>query len=391
MNTVTHPGHPGPQTADGSFPDPLTLQAERPDELDANWQLSAIKLNRNWLTAIIVLGVASLATLLYLGDPQQTIHLIRESNWGLLLLALLIHYSGFAIRGLRWKLLLNALGHSRGYVYCTGLLISGWFVSAIIPARAGDILRIGVLRSSGSGNPLNARNASVINDGSMAHDGSEARRVPIADGLSSILLERVLDMMAILLLGASFGFMVLRAQLPSWVLSLYGTTVALLVALGLTLLILPRVWVWLGSLSSQSFWQKGIRFGSELTEKIALLAQAPKTAMITVGLSLYIWLCDAFLLWLVMGSVDALIGAGLASFGRPAFVALTVDVIAAVPLTPGGIGQIETAYGALLSLLSLPTAKLPAIILLTRFISYWSFLLFSGLVTFLMLGLPKRR
>ena len=94
-------------------------------------------------------------------------------------------------------------------------------------------------------------------------------------------------------------------------------------------------------------------------------------------LSLYIWLCDAFLLWLVMASL-----AEWTSFGSAAFIALTVDGLAAVPLTPGGVGQIEAAYAGLLTLFALPVAKLSAIILLTRLISYWSFLLFSGMVTF---------
>jgi uncharacterized protein (TIRG00374 family) len=68
------------------------------------------------------------------------------------------------------------------------------------------------------------------------------------------------------------------------------------------------------------------------------------------------------------------------AFAHAAFVALTVDVFATVPLTPGGVGQIELAYTALLSLLALPVNFVPAAVLLTRAISYWSFLGFSGVV-----------
>jgi uncharacterized protein (TIRG00374 family) len=64
------------------------------------------------------------------------------------------------------------------------------------------------------------------------------------------------------------------------------------------------------------------------------------------------------------------------------FVALTVDIFAAIPLTPGGIGQIEAVNMALLALLPLPAFNLSAAVLLNRAISYWSFLLFSGIVTF---------
>lgn len=332
-----------------------------------NWPPTKLRINAKWLAALIVLGGTSVAALLAFGDTEQTVALIQRANWWYLLGALSIHYSGFAVRGWRWQMLLKAMGHALPYGYCTRLLISGWFVSAIIPARAGDILRIGILR------------APAIN-------ATELPAVPVADATSSVLLERVLDMVAILLLGATFGFIMLRGELPSWVLTLYGTIILILGVLGLALIALPRLWNLLGTLWQHSLWQKLISFGAETTKKLAVLVRQPGTALAVIGLSLYIWLCDAFLLWFVMRSLGELLG-----FGSAAFVALTVDVIAAVPITPGGLGQIEGAYAALLGLMSLPSTKLPATILLTRAISYWTFLLFSGLVTILAFWLPSRK
>jgi uncharacterized membrane protein YbhN (UPF0104 family) len=71
------------------------------------------------------------------------------------------------------------------------------------------------------------------------------------------------------------------------------------------------------------------------------------------------------------------------SLAAATFVALTVDIVAAVPLTPGGMGQVESAYAALLALIATAGLPIPAVILATRAISYWSFLIFSGLVTLL--------
>ena len=62
-------------------------------------------------------------------------------------------------------------------------------------------------------------------------------------------------------------------------------------------------------------------------------------------------------------------------------MALTVDVIAAIPLTPGGIGQIDAAYASLLALLAQSTAAVGMAVLIVRLITYWSFLIFAGLVT----------
>ena len=80
---------------------------------------------------------------------------------------------------------------------------------------------------------------------------------------------------------------------------------------------------------------------------------------------------------LVLRSMGVTVG-----LGSIAFVALTVDIFAAIPLTPGGIGQIEAVNAALLALLPLPPFNVAAAVLLNRAISYWSFLLFSGIVTF---------
>lgn len=78
-----------------------------------------------------------------------------------------------------------------------------------MPARASDLVRISLLRS-----PL-TQSPRIL-------------PVPITDSTSSILLERVLDMMAILLLGASFGMILLNEQLPDWVLAAYSMTLLLL-------------------------------------------------------------------------------------------------------------------------------------------------------------------
>jgi hypothetical protein len=47
------------------------------------------------------------------------------------------------------------------------------------------------------------------------------------------------------------------------------------------------------------------------------------------------------------------------------------------------MGQIETAYAALLTLIAQSGLPIAAVILATRAISYWSFLILSGVVTVL--------
>jgi uncharacterized protein (TIRG00374 family) len=308
-----------------------------------------------WSRIGILIGLAliTIALLLWWGGGAETLSTLGGADWRLVGLAVMIHYSGFALRGHRWQRLLAHLGHRFPYTEITALLISGWFVSAIVPARAGDLLRVGALRL-GNGKRV---------------------PVPVADALGSIVLERTLDIAAILGLGAAFGFVILRERLPAWVLIAYGVGVSFLLALGLSLFVMPSLLAQLSRLSSHPLWQKGLAFAAQVVTTLRSLLSQPARALLLLGESALIWFCDALLLWLVVLALG--VDLGLAS---AAFVALTVDLFATVPLTPGGMGQIELAYTALLSLLALPVAFVPAAVLLTRAISYWSFLGFSGVV-----------
>jgi uncharacterized protein (TIRG00374 family) len=312
-------------------------------------------LNRRRLALLIGAGGLTLVLLLVLGGGREALIALAHVNWRLLALAILVHYSGFAVRGLRWQQLLRTMGHKLTWRFVTSLLLAGWFVSALLPARAGDVMRVGVLRLS----------------------APDHAAVPVADALGSIVLERVLDLLAILALGAGFGLLVLRAQLPGWVLTAYGVGIGGLVLLGVALLVTPALLDWLRHWSTHRFWQTALNFAAQLIESLRTLLRQPGIALLLLLESLYIWLCDALLMWLCVWSLGVLL-----PFGRAAFIALTVDVFAIVPLTPGGIGQIETVNAALLSLLKLPGFNIAAAVLVNRAISYWSFLLFTGVITF---------
>ena len=55
------------------------------------------------------------------GRCAGTLAALTGADLRLLGLALLVHYSGFAVRGHRWQLLLAAAGHRLGYLYVTAV------------------------------------------------------------------------------------------------------------------------------------------------------------------------------------------------------------------------------------------------------------------------------
>ncbi len=306
--------------------------------------------------AILVgLAVATVALLLALGGGRAAVAALATVQPGWIVLALLIHYSGFAVRGLRWQQILGAMGHRLRWRTVMTYLLSGWFVSALLPARAGDLLRVGLLRMA-----------------TVAH-----APVPVAGTLGSILLERVLDLVALLVMGTGVGFLLLRTALPGWIMITYGVAVVGVIGVGVVILLAPTVLTWLQQHWQQPLPQRLFGFAHEVIQSLRSLGQQPGVALLVLLESFYIWFCDALLMWLVLQSLGVVAG-----LGSITFVALTVDIFAAVPITPGGIGQIEAINMALLALLPLPPFNIAAAVLVNRAISYWSFLIFSGVVTF---------
>lgn len=311
----------------------------------------ALRLDARRLTLLAALAAATLALLVRAGGGRATFAALAGLDARLLIVAATIHYAGFALRGHRWQLLLAALGHRLGYLYTTGVLLSGWFFSALLPARAGDALRVAALRMPPPSQPA----------------------VPVADSLGTIVLERTLDILAILILSAGFGLGVLGARLPGWLVGVYAAALLILALAGAVVVWTPALLARIRAGSTRPLWQRALDFARQVAESLRRLPRRPGLAALVMGESLLIWLCDALLLWLVVASL----GQGL-SLPAAGFAALTVDIFAAVPLTPGGMGQVETAYAALLALLAQPGIAIPAAVLATRAISYWSFLLVSG-------------
>jgi uncharacterized protein (TIRG00374 family) len=65
-----------------------------------------------------------------------------------------------------------------------------------------------------------------------------------------------------------------------------------------------------------------------------------------------------------------------------AFTSMTVDLAAAVPIIPGALGQVEGTALGVLSIFDIGTQQSSLMILLNRFVSFWSFILVSGAITY---------
>jgi uncharacterized protein (TIRG00374 family) len=142
---------------------------------------------RSHLRTIIVLAIAAALIALFL----QNVDLWRvgasilhaQPEWLVLSIATML--INLAIRALRWQYLLEPLGHT-SFMSSFRATAVGFAASSVLPARAGEVIRPYFL----------ARQAPADQKGRMTATGAFA----------TIILERLLDLVTVLILLASFVF-----------------------------------------------------------------------------------------------------------------------------------------------------------------------------------------
>ncbi len=312
--------------------------------------------------ASIVIPVALLA-LAVVALPgfriDRTWAAITRANPWLVGGALLAYYASFPIRGYRWRRLLAGAGMETSNRDATEILFLSWFVNCLVPAKLGDLYRAYLLRAS-SGRSLSG-------------------------ALGTILVERVLDLEVIAILGAVAGYVSFAGAMPPVV------GVVLLIA-GLTAVALS---VALFALRS---------FGAALVDRLPLPASAAgtyerfETAAFSsvrrgtlpqlVGLTVAIWVTEAAHLALVV----AALGFDDIHLGLDAvvFVALAGALLTAVPLSPAGLGVVETGIVGILTVAyGVPVPEAVAIAVLDRAVTVLS-LIVIGFVAYTLSGKTGR-
>lgn len=252
-------------------------------------------------------------------DLEQLPGKIAAADPLLLLAAFVIFYLGFPLRGLRWAMLVRRSGFQLKVRDSMEIIFLSWLVNCLVPAKLGDVYRAYLLKINSD--------------------------VSLSRTFGTVFIERILDLFAIASLGLAAGFVSFRSGLPGDVQIVFaiGVVVVLLLAAGLltmrnfgrrilTRLPLPhRVLELYDKFEEGVFASMGIR-------------ALPRLAIITG----FIWATEAMRLFFVVQALN-LPGVHLGISGA-FFVALTGSLLTAVPLTPAGIGIVETGVVGLLTL-----------------------------------------
>ena len=286
-------------------------------------------------------------------DLRATWSHIRDSNPWLVAAALLVHHTTFPFRGARWqRLLRNIHGQDDtpgppvppvpSVVYCSQLVLLGWFANSVAWFRLGDVYRAYLYR--------------------VEQSASFSRT------MGTLLAERILDavLVAALLL-AAIPFLVGEDNV-SWVVAAIGVALVGILASAL----LALVWARSLALRFLPHWL-GVRYQRFQDGTLGSFQRVP----LLILFGLLGWLAEVFRLYLV----GLALGVDL-SLPMVTFLALASSLLTLAP-TPGGLGVVESGVvGLVVRLSGLSFDLAVALVVVDRTISYLSVIVVGGVLFF---------
>jgi len=284
--------------------------------------------------------------------------IIGKANPLLIVAAFAVYYAGFPLRGWRWVLLLRGTGYAIRPRDATEIIFISWLVNCLVPAKLGDIYRAYLLKINSP--------------------------VSLSRTFGTVFIERILDLFAIAVLGLGAGYVSFRTGLPPIVQALFALGVGVVVVLAAALLtmrnfgrrIIQRLPLPHRITELYDRFEEGV-FGAVALRQMPIL-------IVLTGL---IWSTEAIRLFLVVEALG-IPGVHLGISGS-FFVALCGSLLTAVPLTPGGLGVVETGVvGILTAVYGLGASTAVAITLVDRTISVLSIIVLGSVAYVLS---PLRR
>ncbi|MCH8831317.1 MAG: flippase-like domain-containing protein [Chloroflexi bacterium] len=287
-------------------------------------------------------------------DPGAAWDRIRDSNPWYLALAVLVHYTTFLFRGARWSILLRNAQEdgsaAPGVLYCSQLVLLGWFANSVAWFRLGDAYRAYLYRDE---------------------MGASFSRT-----IGTLLAERMLDAILVaLLLLAAVPFLLGGGEIVTWMV--LGTAIFLVVTLTVVFLVLrlakDRALRMLPGWLAERY--QRLQEGA-----VGSFRQVPPVTI----LGLLGWLSEVGRLYLVAHALNLGLGIPLVIF-----ITLANSLLTLVP-TPGGIGAVESGVaGLLVRLSSLSVNAATALVLVDRSITYVSVIAVGAVLFVLRRAIPQ--
>jgi glycosyltransferase 2 family protein len=270
---------------------------------------------------VLALTVGLLVLFFWKSDPGEVWRLIRTMNLGWFAIGIAANLAALFFRADRWRRLLSPTTPPPFYPTFFSVSV-GYLASSILPIRAGDVVRAALMKKK-SGTRISA-------------------------AIATVLAERVLDLLAILLMMSLFVGLTIRDPefAPGQMVLLESVglvTAILLVAmtsflLGITFFTssIRVMHVRLGRFLPERFEEAWMHFFDTFTGSFRV-AKYPRAFLRVLGLTVLTWTCLASQFWFVAKAL------GHELPFRSSFLMTGVTIIGLMLPTPGGIGGFHKA------------------------------------------------
>jgi uncharacterized protein (TIRG00374 family) len=346
------------QEADALIHPDVPVEVPPPDQMSL---LRRLRQPRTILSIAVPLAIIAVAVAANWNDMKEVPGLIGKANLAMILLAFVVYYVGFPLRGFRWVRLLRGVGYKVKVRDGTEILFLSWLVNCVVPAKLGDLYRAYLLKLN---SPVSATKT-----------------------LGTVLMERILDLIAIAALGILAGYWHFRDSLnnlPNSVQLIFTFGVVVIVVLILALV------------GMRNFGRRVIRALPLPHRVVDFYDRFEEGVFSSVGvrglpllglLTAVIWATEALRLYFVVRALG-FSGVDLGLSGAM-FVALIGSLLTAVPFTPAGLGLVELGMsGVLINIFKASHPQAAAIILIDRTISVFSIVLL-GAVAYIVSSKPR--
>lgn len=277
---------------------------------------------------------------------------LKSANLVLFALGAAAFYSGFLVRVVRWRRMLEQAGVTDepgvelpSNAGLLEIMLLSWFANCVVPAKLGDVYRAFLLKRRS--------NASFTTT------------------MGTIAAERLIDLVVLVVLLVGSGLVVFGRHFPSGTRTVvvYGGATVLAGVIGVVV-----VWVFRDHLVARL----PERLAQPVNRVQIGLFENLRNPWMSVGLSLIIWLAEGVRFFFVAWSLDAMLPPSTALF-----LALISSLATVSPITPAGLGVVEAILISVLPLVGVSDDAAAAIAILDRIISYWSLIL-VGLPLYVM-------
>ncbi len=281
--------------------------------------------------ALIAFSLVLFALLIAYAEPQKLVENLSTANPSYLLISIIFLITALLLRIYRWQMLIGELSFSE----IAPIQLFGNALSNIAPAKASEPVKAVLLKSNYG--------------------------VSLSKGFASTVVERISDLMAVLLISClSLLYLPFYIALPP--ILVFGFALFVLVGSAQSYKI-RSVFVGVVSRFSNGYAKSAERFIGGL--------KINREFMYALLTGMGIWILDSLTAIFVLFSLDASPNVYLPYLAISGLMGLSL-LLGLLSLLPGGLGSMDLSFAVLLQMLGVDPSVSITSVLLYRLITFWS-------------------